>query len=332
MSEESKEFNLMEAANELTADSGTSEAPAQETQEVGQSATNPGTTEGESSLSPQEILKQVGEEKPSEINQELLAQINAIGAIHNGLPITVNSPEQLKEILQKGFDYTKKTMSHAEEVKAKTEEFTKLENTFKEKETALAQKEQAIQNISNENKIMESLLTSWKQNDPELFEYIQKAYHSEVSNLEKSQPLIAKYESRFAEYDNRFKELAKGNQQAELGSIKQSWEKELNDVQTQQAASLAKLGVSPDWDKVKAAWSADSTNKMSVEDALYAVHGKDISKANESYQKLLATRNKTQAKIIGKSGIGSGQKQGETIKASTVGNYESILRQASQQI
>src|ERR1019366_7952643 len=108
---------------------------------------------------------------------------------------------------------------------------------------------------------------------------------------------------QFKELNDRFAALEKGNQQAELGSIKQTWEKGLTETQSQYAASLGKLGVNPNWDKVKEIWGADSTNKMSVEDALYAVHGKDIAAANKSYQNLLVTKNKAASKIIGRSKV-----------------------------
>jgi len=327
---------LSDSASEST-DEGTQEVESSQATDQGESvdgqtpSENPSNTP-ESIEDPKSILEKLGKEEAApEVNNALIEQINALNAIHNGMPIKVDSPEQLRELLQKGFDYTKKTMSHSEEVKAKTEEFTARENKFKEVETQLAQKEQEIQATVYENKIMENMLLGWKNSDPELFNYLSQAYQQEVNKFETQKPLIAQYENQFKQLNDRFAQFEQGKQQEELGQIRKSWETEMNDVQTRMAAPLAKIGVKPDWDKVKQAWSADSTNKMSVEDALYAAHGKDIAKANESYQKLLATKNKTQTRMLARSGVGSsahGSK--ETIKVAP-GNYEELLRQVSSQ-
>lgn len=328
---ESGEFNLSEAADQLIAEGETDSASSSDSQLDGQSATDPNQT-NEQDADPRDILNQVNNEKPAELDQALFDQINALGAIHNGLPISVKSQDELKELIQKGYDYTKKTMTHAEESRIKAEEFSKLDVQYKEKEAVLVQKEQEIQNQVTINNVINSLVDKWETADPELHAYIVNAAKQELNEQNKIHPSIAKYENQFKQMNDRFSALEKGNQQAELGSIKDGWEKDLNDVQTRQSAALLKLGVTPDWEKVKQAWTADSTNKLSVEDALYAVHGKDIALANKSYQNLLATKNKTQARMLGKSGINGQQRSAETIKAVAPGDYESILKQAIAQI
>lgn len=332
MSEESTgEFNLMEAAAELTSEEGTSAESTQETFSEGQAETTPNETENEG-MSAKDILEKLGSEKEEEASPELIAQINALGAIHNGMPISVNSPEQLKELLQKGFDYTKKTMAHAEEVRAKQEEFSKIEAQFKEKETALAQKEQQLEQVTYTNSILSSIVAKIQAEDPELFEHLDRLYRMEEDAYHKQMPFKKQFEGEVNSLRQEIQGLKGQKQQEELSSIKQSWEKDLADVQAKQAPALAKLGVKPDWEKVKQAWTADVTNKMTVEEALYAVHGKDIMKANESYQKMLATKNKTQSKLLGRTGVGQGSSSAkETIKVQP-GNYEEILRQAMNQL
>jgi len=331
VSEESTgEFNLMEAAAELTSEGAQAES-TQETFSEGQAETTPNESEN-AEMSAKDILEQVGKEEPQEASPELLAQINALGAIHNGMPISVNSPDQLKELLQKGFDYTKKTMAHAEEVRVKQEEFSKLENQFKEKETALAQKEQQLEQTVYTNQILGSIVAKIQAEDPELFEHLDRLYRNEEDSYNKQMPFKKQFEGEVNNLRQEIQGLKGQKQQEELSSIKQSWEKDLSEVQSKQAAALVKLGVKPDWEKVKQAWTADVTNKMTVEEALYAVHGKEIMKANESYQKMLATKAKTQGKLLGRSGVGAGQSSAkETIKVAP-GNYEEILRQAMKQI
>lgn len=321
---EEKVFDLMEAANELTSE-GADSASTEIAEVEGQSLANPEQTTEE--IDPREILNQVGQEQADpEAFKATLEQINALGAIHNGLPVKIDSPDQLKEIIQKGFDYTKKTMAHAEEVRLKTEEFTQKELKFKEKEQALAQKEQEIQEVVNDNNIITSLLTKWQTQDPDLFAYIQSAYVNELNQYKMQQPVLAKYEGQFNELKNEIAQLKGGKQAEELSTIRQSWEKELGDVQTKTAASLSKLGVKIDWEKVKGVWSADATGKMGVEDALYAAFGKDIAKAYQSNQKLLATKSKTATAAIKRTGVAQGSQGTKGDVVFKAGDYESLLR------
>lgn len=327
------EFNIHEAAEEIIA----AGEPIAESTELatteGQPVTDPANTEVAKELSPEEILNQLGKEEAPPVDPKLLDMINGLGMVHKGLPFKVDSPEQLKEIMQKGFDYTQKTMAHAEEVRMKTEEFAAKEAQFKELESQYAVKEQEIQNQVTINNVINGLVDKWETDDPELHAYILKAAQKELGEQTKVNPTIAKYEQKFNELNERLGAFEKGNQSKELTAVKESWEKDLSEVQTKYASSLKKLGVAPDWEKVKAAWTADSTNKMTVEQALYAAHGADIAKANESYQKLLETKNKVATKNLSRSGAGSSQRGGKVEpKAIQAGDYNSILRQSLDEI
>lgn len=321
-----KVFDLMEAANELTSeDVGTDSSSTENLEVEGQSHANP--EESTDEVNPRDILDKVGQEQvDSESFKQTLEQINQLGAIHNGQPVAIDSPEMLKEIIQKGFDYTKKTMAHAEDVRLKTEEFATREAKYKETEQVLAQKEQEMESTVNDNNIITALLTEWQTKDPELFSFIQSAYVERLNQFNAQKPVIARYEGQFKELQNEIQQLKGGKQTEELSSIKQGWEKDLGDTQARTASSLAKLGVKVDWDKVKDVWSSDATGKMGVEDALYAAFGKDIAKANQSYQKLLTTRNKANAAKIQRTGVSSGSRGERGDVVFKAGDYESLLR------
>lgn len=324
------EFNLHEAAEEVLAEGESSLASADDSSLEGQADASQQTSEGKE-LSPEEILKQVAEQKedPAQF-ADLLKGVNGLGMIRNGLPVSVESPEQLKELIQKGFDYTQKTMEHAELVKAKEVEFQQKEASFKEVETQLAQKEQEIQQTIFTNQIMGALIEEMQTEDPELFAHLDALFRKKEHAYLAQRPLQKQFEGKIGELEKKLSGLEQQKQSEELGKIKQGWESELSDVQTRLAASISKLGVKPDWNKVKQAWTADATNSMSVEQAFYAVHGKDIVAANESYKKLLQTKTKTQASLLGRTGVSGGGQRGQevTIEA-PVGEYGSILRQAS---
>lgn len=319
------EFNIEAAFEELTAEESGAGGDAPENESLeGQPETNPEETKEEKTLSPEEMLAQAAkEDQPA--NQALVEQVNSLGLIHNGGPVKIETPDQLKELVQKGFDYTKKTQAHAEEVRLKTEEFT-------QKETILAQQEQEIQHHVLMNNIVNGWVDKLETQDPELHAYIMNAIRGEVNEYQKNQPVIAQYEQKFKQLEDRFESLAKDKQKEELGTIKQSWESELSNVQTQKAAALSKLGVKVDWEKVKSAWSADVTGKLTVEQALYASHGSEIEKAYRSNQKRLETKAKTQSQILGRTGAGASSKQAPTIKVEGKVNYDRLMEEALAQI
>ena len=127
------------------------------------------------------------------------------------------------------------------------------------------------------------------------------------------------------------REVQEAASEEDQGKIKASWESELSEVQSKTAPALAKLGVKVDWDKVKSVWTSDASNKMTVEQALYASHGKEIAKANESYAKLMATKAKTNEKLVNRSGVGSQTRGQESFKVKP-GSYEELLKMASSNI
>lgn len=323
------EFNIHEAAAEIIGDDS-QPASTDDSSLEGQPEGSQETIEGKE-LSPEEILKQVGEQKedPAQF-AELLKGVNGLGMIRNGLPVSVESPDQLKELIQKGFDYTQKTMEHAESVKTKEAEFQQKETHFKELEAQYAQKEQEHQQVFYTNKIMADIVTELRSKDPELFAHLDALFREKESVYQAHQQVEKKFSGEINGLKQEIQSFKKEKQGEELGKIKQGWESELSDTQTKYAGSLAKLGLKADWEKVKGVWSSDASGKMTVEQALYAVHGQDIIKANESAKKLAETRAKTSASLLGRSGIGQGQRGKEvSIEASSDGDYGSILRTAA---
>jgi hypothetical protein len=329
---ENVEFNLHEAAEELIAsDSGAATGSTQGSASEGQLETDPAKTEA-TQLSAEDVLNgKVGEVTPPVVDAALLESVNKLGAIHNGMPIKVDTPEQLKEILQKGFDYTKKTMTLAEEGKVKQEEWAEKENSFKERDATYAQKEQGLQEVSFQNNIVNSMVDKWKTSDPELYNYIQAQFQSEIAEFQKSQPIIAQYENRFKQLDEKLSQFEQGKQQETLGSIKQSWEKELGELQTARAPRLKELGIVPNWDKVKEVYAADASNTMTAEKALLAVHGADMIKMAESQIKALQAKSKVQGHKLGRGGVGYSQKASATVDVKG-GDIMSYLRAESNNL
>jgi len=328
--EDSGEFNIHEAADEIIAD-GDSQADSLDSgSQSGQSEDSLEKTEESNESNPEEILKQLSEEKEApEQFAELLKGVNSLGLIRNGLPINIETKEQLSELVQKGFDYTQKTMEHAEIVKAKDAEFTQKEAHFKGLEAQYAQKEQEFSTVIQSNQIMGSIVERLQSEDPELFAHLDKLYLHEESVIQKQNSYKSEVQNELKSRDERINSLAQKIDSKEKTEVKQGFEKELSEVQTRLAAPLQKLGVKVDWDKVKQSWSADVSNTLSVEQAMYAAYGKEIAAANESHKKLLTTKAKAQEKLINRTGVNSAQRGGEVAIEVMPGDYGSILRQAS---
>jgi hypothetical protein len=327
-------FNIQAAADEIIAEGDSQSSSTEDSsQSAGQSSQDSQNAAENTELSAEDILNQVGEQKEGNPEQfaDLLKAVEGLGAVHHGAPIKVDTPEKLKQLLEMGAGFYQKTEAHANELKAKEAEFLQKETAFTEREQSIAQKEQAFEKGQQFNNLMMDLIEDLAKSDPELFEHIDGLYQQREKAFHAQFPLQQKYDARFAELDNKFKSIEQQKQSEELKGIKQTWEKDLSEVQTKVAASLSKLGVAPDWNKVKEAWTSDASGKMTVEQALYATYGADIQKAHQSQLKLLETKNKTNAKLLGRTGVGQGQSGGkETIVAEAVGDYRSILTQASQ--
>jgi hypothetical protein len=330
---ESGEFNISEAAEEIIAEGDSSSDSAEvSSQSEGQSEQDSQEAGENKELSAEEILRETeeGEKENPEQFADLLKMVNGLGAIHHGAPIQVDSPEKLKQLLEMGAGFYQKTEAHANEVKAKEAEFQQKETAFKEREQAIVQQEQQIQQEVYLNQIMADLLQDIKTEDPELFAHIDALFIKKERAYEAQRPLQKQFEGKFNALQDEIKTLKTQKVGEENQSIQQNWEKELSQVQTTHAAKLAKLGVKPDWKKVEETWAADATGKMTVEQAMLAVHGQDILKAHESQKKLLETKAKTNAKLLGRTGVGKGAgSRDETIEAAAVGDYGSILRQSA---
>jgi hypothetical protein len=311
----SQEFSLSAEADKIIAAGEPSQNSGSEnsSNESGNQSNEPQQNSNEEKeLSTEDILNQVSkpEENPK-ANEEILNAINSLGAIHNGLPVKIDSVDQLKEIVQKGFDYTKKTMAHAEAEKAFTDQKAQFESEYKAKEENLVQYEAQLAETINENKTAEAVLRDMQSSDPELFNEFKIRFEAELRRQEQAMPYMKQFENQFQGLQKEINSLKSNKVKEELGSIKNSWESDLTTTQTKYAPMLTKLGVKADWDKVKNIWASDASGKMTVEQALHAAHGADFNKAFTSHKKLLETKQKTSNAMLKKTGVGGSSNPGD---------------------
>ena len=321
-SDNAGEFNLHEAANELITDSEASPTSDESTQSEGQPETDPNKAEGEEAQSSEDILNAMAKEADKGLSPEILSSINSLGLVHKGMPIEIKDQKQLGELIQQGFDYTQKTMAHAEKVRLDTENFQRLESEYKEKEQKFSAEIQ-------DNKIIEDILTDLKTNDQELFDHITQLYQSKVRQQQANAPYIKQFESQVGSLRQEIEGLKGQKQTEELGKIRQGFESEMQEVQTNNAVLLSKIGVKPNWDKVAEKWKSDASGTMTMTQALHAVHGEEIIKAHQSKVKNLETKNKVNSSLLGRNGVSGGLRASEKVGVVKGGDLNSFLREAA---
>jgi len=330
---EKQGFDLNAAADELISNEAQEQAPSNDSDVESDKQTAPqeNSTE-EKEVSTEDILAKISEEKkePQTANEDFLKFVNELGAVHNGQPVKIENVDQLKEFVQKGYDYTKKTMALSDEIKTFEKEKEAKEIEYKTKYEELVKVENDLAEVNYENQIMQAILQEMQINDPDLFEEFKTRYATEHNRRSQAMPYVKQFETKFDELNNKIQSLQGEKEKNELLNIKQSWEKELSAMQTKYAPMTNKLGVKFDWDKVQETWKSDASGKMSVEQAIHAVHGAEIAKAYESHQKLLATKNKTTNAMLKKSGIGSSATKSESEQKFKTGDYGKFLEAATK--
>lgn len=312
-----KDFSLMSAADEIISNEPSqADAPEKASTEGDNPAKEPQqTTEEAKATTTEDILNKVELDKENpKANEEILNLINSLGAIHNGQPVKVDSVDQLKELVQKGYDYTKKTMEISEKDKAFTEKEQKYEAEYKQRQTQLQEYENSLATVIQETQIAEAVLADMKATDPDLFEDFRQRYEKELNRRNQFMPYLKQFEGQVNQLNGKLQSLEQQKAQSELAAVRQNWESELKDTQTNYAPKLAKLGIVVDWDKVQKTWQADASGKLSVVGAVGALYGDAIQNAYESQQKMLETKNKTANAILKRTGAGANPGKGDDVK------------------
>lgn len=244
---EKQGFDLNAAADELISNEAQEQAPSNDSDVESDKQTAPqeNSTE-EKEVSTEDILAKISEEKkePQTANEDFLKFVNELGAVHNGQPVKIENVDQLKEFVQKGYDYTKKTMALSDEIKTFEKEKEAKEIEYKTKYEELVKVENDLAEVNYENQIMQAILQEMQTSDPDLFEEFKTRYATEHNRRSQAMPYVKQFETKFDELNNKIQSLQGEKEKNELLNIKQSWEKELSAVQTKYAPMTNKLGLS----------------------------------------------------------------------------------------
>lgn len=226
--------------------------------------------------------------------------------------------DQLRDLAQKGYDYTQKTQILAEEKKAWAAERQKVESELSEAVKSFEQRESQLNDQL-------SMLEKWnvvtdfmEANNPELFQEVKSLFNQVVRQFDN--PMIKR---QFDNQANEIKALREQLTEKKSQDIRQSFADDLSKTQ-KELASLQELGVFIDWDgKVKQAWTNGAEN---VKSAVYALYGDQIRAAYDAKSKL----TQAQRKVLDKKNTTTPIKKATNAGGSDFhkGSWNSITKQA----
>lgn len=222
----------------------------------------------------------------------VLEELNKLGILHNGLPVEFEDLEKVKEHLSKGFDYTQKTQELSESRKSFDTEIAQEREKFSQEREAFVQEQEQNKNALTNYNVFQSMIADIQSKDPELFEELDRHFTDHQRQATQVSPQVQKLQDEIKQLRDQVTGSVVSEEEKQLGEIKQTWQKEVGEVQTSFGPKLRSLGIKPDWTKVQEAWKADSTNSMSVKSALFATYGEAIEKAMANKSKLAETRAK----------------------------------------
>jgi hypothetical protein len=307
------------------ANSETGAEPSVETSsEQGEST----STESEETTNTSENLSDQLDSMEVEASTEagsFLDQINALNIVRNGLPHSFDNPDDIKEYLSKGLDYTLKTQEHADAIKAFKEESDTARSEIEQERQAFEEQKNGLQTGIQEHNVLLQMFTDFAKTDPELFEQLDAQFQQSMGQFEAQQnnPLFNQMNTQMSELRQEIDSFKEQGAERENENIRKGWEDELTQVQTEYGAKLKSIGVTPDWAKVQNIWSSDSTGQMDVKGALFAAHGEHITKGLESSKKLAETKSRSNQRM-GQDGEGDPAPQGDAPFDST--NYQQRMQ------
>lgn len=275
-------------------------------------------------LTPEQMLEQIakegeqtGGEQPN-ADSKWLESVNGLGLSHEGNPFKVESPDQLKELVQKGYDYTRNMQA----LKGEQEQIEKLlDQKITEFETS--KKEHSA--FFEQSQKFDYALQRMKSMSPELYEEVASFVKNVESEIEN--PYLKSMAERLTKTEKALQERL---QEIESKSVVTDWEKEQAIFSKKIESTIGKLGIKPDWNKVKEQWSKNDSE--SVEKAFYAAYGKEIADRFASRSRVEDAKTKAAAlkTMKGVGGANTSNKGKQEIDISKMTEHEAAYALAKQ--
>jgi hypothetical protein len=301
------ETNEAEVSNNATGNSATLPSAAELLNDLGVKPEESGLDEpaeepeaGLKTKTAEEILEDEealndDEKKVDANSKESNEKSDDLFEIKHGDSIKKLSRDEVKELAQKGFDYTQKTQAIAQERK----EFEALRQKYDaDLEKAVADVEEKHKTIGEKSKVLDvwdHALEDIEAKNPDLYQEIAKHFAESKRALENpvTRRLQSELEQTRALVQQLQENLNGGRNAAKEEYIRKTFSDEMTKVQDKYSTKFTTLGLKPDWEKVKQSWIAGNDAGLTVHQALMAVHGEDIVKLFESRGKVADAKLKS---------------------------------------
>jgi hypothetical protein len=241
---------------------------------------------------------QEGEEAQGEKGQatddtSILETLNKLGMIHNELPIKVESLDQAKNLIQKGYDYEAKTSALSQERTQFDAEKTQATEEF---QGAIKEFNERVAGFDNQIKEMQQFhfaLEQLQKNDPDAFAAIQAAYDDVGTKF--NNPIV---NQQMQAINKEFAAIREELKSRESKLIVDEFDREKQALSATEQ-SFKELGVTIDWNAVKNEWAKTGLPLKQVVGSLYIDH---VAKAQASKAKVATTKAKVSARPTGAAG------------------------------
>jgi hypothetical protein len=236
-----------------------------------------------------------------------LDDVNKMDLTHDGKTFEVQSQEHAKELMQKGYDYTVKTQSLADERKAWEGERETLSKQFETQETELAQKYEEFSGQLRENQIIETVISQMQNEDPDLVAEISQRYQAIESQF--NNPV---YNSQIEQMNKQITELRSGQEVERASLASKEFDLEMQGSQNLVDQLKDTLGLEVDREVVQKRWlKGDDVKK-----AIFAEYGDRILKLKESKTKVAKTK-----RAVGKKQVTGGARSRTSIQPTNKVDY-----------
>lgn len=275
----------------------------------------------EKSLS--EMLKDVG---PEEKQDDFMQKINELGIIRNGLPAEFNSVDEIKEMLSKGYDYTVKTKELSKQREEVEAQIGQQRQEFEQQKQEFETYKQSVQTELVANNVMLEVLQDFQNHDPDTYNEIVRNFQQRLGAYTQSinNPAVKNLETEISSLKDALKKFEGQKVEEQNSRVFEEWENGLKQFQKEHLSKFRSLGINPDYKKIQEIWANDVSNKMTFDQAVWAVHGDALQKQLESKAKLEATRRKSDQRL------GQDIGQSKTVNSENNESYMDTLMRISQ--
>ena len=224
------------------------------------------------------------------------------------------SKSELKELAQKGYDYTQKTQEISKRNLDLDEKIKGLEEREKQFQVKFQEERQKFEKELNQKKQWDFVLNALQKQNPDLFEDVKS--FSEELMVNYQNPLVQGLMEKVNALESRG--IEKEDQE-----IANQYYRELDDVKANLIPKLDKLGIKVDLEKVKEAWI---NGAESVKAATYSIYGDQIRKLQESKIKLSQAKRKANIRKAPSATTASPRKEIAQSPRRSRSNYHDITK------